>query len=316
MTSSLRAAAEEYLAIRQSLGVQLREPASLLRRFVAFVDHAGRDVITRDLAGQWAMESPHVQPATWAARLGIVRRFAIWRQAGDPRTEIPPPGLLPHRVRRPPPHVYTDAEIRRLLTAARALPSTRGLRGLTYATLFALLAATGLRVSEALHLDDGDVARDIGLLTIRRTKFGKSRIVPVHPSTSDALQTYAEARDQCVPYRASAAFFVSEYGTRLTADNTRHTFALVSRQIGLRSPTRGRRHGRGPRLHDLRHRFAASTLIAWYHAGRDVERELPKLATYLGHVHVADTYWYLEAVPELLQLAAARLGSTTAEGAP
>lgn len=310
----LGAAVEEYLAIRQGLGVRLRVPAGLLRRFVAFVDRAGSEVITRDLALQWAMTAREVQPATWAWRLSIVRRFAIWRRATDLRTQIPPPGLLPHRFRRPHPHVYTDAEIRGLLTAARALPSARGLRGRTYATLFGLLAATGVRVSEALHLDDADVALATGLLTIRRTKFGKSRIVPVHRSTSDALREYADARGQLVPHRCTPAFFVSERGTRLSDDNTRHTFARVSHQIGLRTPTPGRRHGHGPRLHDMRHRFAASTLIAWYRAGRDVERALPTLATYLGHVHVADTYWYLEAVPELLQLAAARVSGAAEEG--
>ncbi|MGH7553264.1 MAG: tyrosine-type recombinase/integrase [Longimicrobiales bacterium] len=312
--TALVGALEEYLAIRQGLGARLRVPAGLLRRFVAFVDRAGSEVITRELAVQWAMAAREAQPATWAWRLGIVRRFAIWRQATDPRTEVPPPGLLPQRVRRPRPHVYTDAEIRSLLAAARALPSAGGLRGLTYVTLFGLLAATGLRVSEALQLDDADVALDTHLLTIRRTKFGKSRIVPVHRSTTEALWQYAEARDQRVPHRGTHAFFVSERGTRLTDDNTRHTFALVSRQIGLRTPTPGRRHGHGPRLHDMRHRFAVSTLIAWYRAGRDVERELPMLATYLGHVHVADTYWYLEAVPELLHLAAARLSAAAEEG--
>jgi integrase len=210
--------------------------------------------------------------------------------------------------------VYTDGEIRALLTAARALPSPRGLRALTYVTLFGLLAATGLRVSEALMLDDGDVALDRDHLTIRRTKFGKSRIVPVHRSTTEALMRYADARARLLPKRPTRAFFVSERGTRLAGDNTRHTFVLVSRWAGLRASTTGCRHGHGPRLHDMRHRFAASTLVAWYRAGRDVERELPKLATYLGHVHVHDTYWYLEAVPELLHLAAARVTGAPEEG--
>jgi integrase len=226
---------------------------------------------------------------------------------------VPPSGLLPHRFRRPRPHLYTDEEIRALLTAARALPSPLGLRGLIYATLFGLLAATGLRVSEALMLDEADVGLDHDLLTIRRTKFGKSRIVPVHRSTTEALMRYAEGRDRLLPTRLTPAFFVSERGTRLAGDNTRHTFVLVSRRGGLRAPTPGCRHGHGPRLHDMRHRFAAATLVAWYRAGKEVERELPQLATYLGHVHVNETYWYLEAVPELLQLAAARVAGVTTE---
>lgn len=314
--TALSGALEEYLAIRQGLGVCLRVTAGLLRRFVAFVDRAGSEVSTKDLALQWAMPSGKVQAATWAWRLGMVRRFAAWRQTTDRRTEVPAQGLLPHRYRRQPPYLYTDAEISRILTATHALPSARGLRGLTYATLFALLAVTGLRLSEALNLDGHDVELDTDLITLRRTKFGKSRIVPVHPSTTAALNRYAEARDYLLPRLRTPAFFVSERGTRLTDGNTRHTFALVCRRIGLRAPTPGRRHGRGPRLHDMRHRFAAGTLIAWYRAGRDVERDLPKLATYLGHVHVNDTYWYLEAVPELLQLAAARVATALGENLP
>ena len=312
--TSLTTALDEYLGVRQGLGVRIRVPAGLLRGFVAFLTRAGQEVITRELAMQWAMAPQHAQPATWAWRLGIVRQFARWRQATDPRTEVPPVGLLPHRFRRPRPHLYTEAEIRALLVAAHTLASARGLRGLTYATLFGLVAVTGVRISEALALDDADVALDHDLLTIRRTKFGKSRIVPVHRSTTDALRQYADARDRLLHRRPTSAFFVSERGTRLRGDNTRHTFVLVSRRAGLRALTTGTRHGHGPRLHDMRHRFAASTLVAWYRAGKDVERELPKLATYLGHVHVNDTYWYLEAVPELLQLATARGAGASEEG--
>lgn len=311
----LYGALDEYVALRRSLGIRIRAAAGLLRRFVAFVDQAGSDVITIDLARQWAMQSNVVQPSTWTWRLGMVRAFATWWRAADSRTEVPPPGLLRHRYQRKPPYIYTEAEITAILTAAHALHSPHGLRGLTYTTLFALLAVTGLRVSEGLHLDRQDVDLQTSLLTIRRTKFGKSRLVPIHASTADALSQYAAARDRSVPRLHTSAFFVSERGTRLTGDSVRHAFALVGRRIGLRTPPPGHRHGRGPRLHDLRHRFAATTLIAWYRAGRDVERELPKLATYLGHVHVNDTYWYLQAVPELLQLAAARLETALAEEA-
>lgn len=310
--TALAAALDEYLGMCQGLGLRLRVPAGLLHQFVAFLERERAEVITRELALRWAMAPRQVQPATWAWRLGIVRRFARWRSATDPRTEVPPAGLLPHRFRRPRPYLYTEADLRALMQAAHALPSPHRLRGRTYATLFGLLAATGLRVSEALALDDSDVALDGALLTIRRTKFGKSRLVPIHPSTAHALGDYAACRDRVVPRRVTPAFFVSERGTRLLADNTRHTFVVVSRQAGLRAPTAAR-HGRGPRLHDMRHRFAASTLLAWYRAGKDVDRELPKLATYLGHVHVNETYWYLEAVPELLQLAAGRLTDAAEE---
>lgn len=170
-----------------------------------------------------------------------------------------------------------------------------------------------MRLSEGLHLDRHDVVLETGLITIRRPRFGKSRLVPVHASTTDALTCYAEARDRLLPRLHTPAFFVSERRARLTDCNTRHTFAHICRRIGLRAPTPGRRHGHGPRLHDMRHRFAARTLITWYRAGLDVEREIHKLATYLGHVHVNDTYWNLEAVPELLQLAATRVGTPAEE---
>jgi integrase len=164
-----------------------------------------------------------------------------------------------------------------------------------------------MRVSEALALDCRDVNLEAGILTVRRSKFGKARLVPVHPSTRDALSSYAEHRDLLGPVPFAHSFFLSEQGARITGCIARYTFAKVSRQIGLRPPAGGHRHGRGPRLHDMRHRFAVCTLLDWYRAGLNVERELPKLSTYLGHVHVNDTYWYIEAVPELLRLAAGRV---------
>lgn len=279
----------EYLTLRRSLGFTLRLPASLLRSLVAFVERSGSPCITTALALQWATQPTGVQPSTWAWRLGIARRFAAWRHATDARTEVPPDGLLPHRYRRKPPQLYGDREIECLVKTAGALPSSTGLRGPTYATLFGLLAVTGMRVSEGLHLDRADVDLDQGVLVIRRTKFGKSRLVPVHRTTQDALRAYADTRDRIVPPLVTPAFFVSERRTRITEWSARYTFAVVSRTVGLRPPTRHHRHGHGPRLHDMRHRFAARTLINWYRAAVDVEREIPKLATYLGHVHTNDT---------------------------
>lgn len=261
--------------------------------------------ITTDLAIRWTRESRRVQPATLAARLGVVRRFAVWLSATDRRTEVPPVGLLPHRYHRRRPYIYSNAEIDKLVQAASRLPSPRGLNGHTYSTIIALLSATGMRVSEATALDREDVNLEEGILTIRRTKFGKSRLLPLHDSARRALIDYARRRERVVRWPATAAFFLSEYGSRVTNGTARCNFAKVSCEIGLRSP--GRRHGHGPRLHDLRHRFAVRTLVDWYRRGINVERELPKLATYLGHTHVNDTYWYIEAVPELLELATQRL---------
>lgn len=301
----LKRALKDYLRIRRSLGFRLREPEGLLRNFVAFLQAEGAAYITRELALRWATYPATAQPATWAGHLGMVRRFAIWHSAIDPRTEIPAVGLLPHRYRRKPPHIYSDEEIEKLLRRTQQLPSPKGLRALTYTTLFGLLVATGMRVNEALGLNRPNVDLKLGILHIQRAKFGKSRYIPVHPSTVEALKKYAQTRDRLFPAPLTPTFFISERGRRITDCMARYTFAKVSQQLGLRVLAKG--HGRGPRLQDMRHRFAARTLIHWYRSGLDVERELPKLSTYLGHVHVNDTYWYLQAVPELLQLATDRL---------
>jgi integrase/recombinase XerD len=307
--STLRQAAEQYLQLRRDLGYKLRETGRRLEDFVAFAEREGASHVTTDLALRWAQQPAGVQPATWASRLQVVRRFALWLSAADRRTEVPPAGLLPGRYVRRRPYIYSDAEIADLVRAAGRLASAAGLKGRTYATIFGLLAVTGMRVSEVLALDREDVDLGEGVLRIRRTKFGKSRLVAVHDSTREALSDYARERDRVVHRPATAAFFLSEGGDRVTGWAARYNFAKVSREIGLRAPARGRRHGRGPRLHDMRHRFAVCTLLRWYRSGLDVEREIPKLATYLGHVHVNETYWYLEAVPELLGLAARRLES-------
>jgi integrase/recombinase XerD len=301
----LEQALNDYLRIRRSLGYRLREPEGLLRNFIAFLQAERVSYITRQVALRWATQPAKAQPATWAGRLGIIRRFAIWHSATEPRTEIPPAGLLPHRYRRKPPHIYSDEEIEIVLRESQQLPSPNGLRARTYTTLFGLLVATGMRVNEALGLNRVDVDLERGILYIRRTKFGKSRYVPVHASTLAALKKYAEVRDRVFPAPLIPAFFISEKSSRITEWMARYTFAKLSQRVGLRASAKG--HGHGPRLQDMRHRFAARTLIHWYRAGLDVERELPKLSTYLGHVHVNDTYWYLEAVPELLQLATDRL---------
>jgi integrase/recombinase XerD len=296
----------DYLRIRRSLGFQLRKVERCLRNFVAFLQVEGASYITTELALRWTTtQFAKVLPSTRAERLGMVRRFAGWHSATEPRTEIPPAELLPHRYRRKPPHIYSDEEIERLLRQAQQLPSPKGLRARTITTFFGLLAVTGMRVSEALGLDRLDVDLDRGIIHIRRGKWGKSRCMPVHPSTVVALKKYAEARDRLFPASATPAFFLSERGCRMTGGTARYSFAKLSQQLGLRVPTKG--SGRGPRLHDVRHRFAACTLIHWYRARLDVERELPKLSTYLGHANVNNTYWYLEAVPELLQLATDRL---------
>ena len=311
--SPLHAALDEYLATRRALGHKLRLSGRLLQRFVVFADSSGATYITTEIAIAWAMQPVQVQPAQWANRLAMVRRFARYCSAIDPRTIIPPPDLLPHRYRRPPsPYIYRDEDIPRLIDAAKQLPSIVGLRPQTFATLFGLYAATGMRCSEPLRLNRGDADLVNGVLTVRETKFGKSRYVPLHPSAQHALQAYAARRDQLFPNPISPSFFLSERGTRLTEWTVRWTFIKLSRQIGLR----GGEDSRGPRLHDLRHRLAVTTLLHWYRDGVDVERHLPELATYLGHAHITDTSWYLMATPELLRQALLRVEQSLPDADP
>lgn len=298
--SSLRKAADRYLRMRRGFGFALYEPGLLLNQFIRFAEQQGAAFITQELALRWAVQPQGCSPAHWSKRLGVVRQFARHHAATDPRTEIPPPDVIPGRYRRKPPYVYNEQEILMLLKAAQGLLSPTGLRALTYATLFGLLAVTGMRVGEAVYLDRADVNLAEGVLTLRHTKHGRPRWIPILPSTQTALQSYASRRDRIGLRPQTPRFFVGENQKRLTVNVVEWTFRQLSHQIGLRKP--GKRHG--PRIHDLRHTFAVRTLRNWYRSGRDVERHLPQLATYLGHVHVSDTYWYLTGTPELLQWAA------------
>lgn len=303
--SALRDSLESYLELRRALGTRLVEPGMALSAFVNFLEAEGIDRITTESAVRWARRPEWAQPATWARKLTAVRGFAAWLSAGDGRTEVPPYGALVERHRRKHPHIYTAQEIRRLMWHARRLQSRTGLRARTYTTLIGLLASTGLRSGEAFALDIGDVDLHAGTLAVRNSKFGKSRLVPVSPTTARALARYSHFRDSAAPQRETQAFFVAEGGKRLTGNAARRTFACLGARIGLR-PSVLRRSGRGPRLHDMRHSFATAKLIEWYGAGLEVDREISKLTTYLGHSEVANTYWYIEAVPELLQLATER----------
>jgi len=303
MTPLLKAI-EDYLSLRRRLGYKLKDPGTYLHDFVSFLERQGVDYVTTEMALRWAMQPANAQPAHWAARLRAVRLFAQHYCASDPRTEVPPLGLLPHRPRRKQPYIYSATEIRRLMAAARRLsPSTTGLRPWTYSTLLGLLAVTGLRVGEALRLDRDDCDLTQGVLTIRHTKFNKTRVIPVHLTTQQTLRDYARRRDRIHSTPTTPSFFVSERGTRVEHSCVSRTFYKLSRKVGLRGPT----DHHGPRLHDLRHAFAVRTVLRWYREGVDVEPRMPVLSTYLGHGHVSDTYWYLSSVPELLRLAASRL---------
>ncbi len=297
---SLSRSVEEYLALRRALGFKLRHETWFLPDFVAFLAVHRSSVITTELAARWAQEPLGTSPRWWAKRLRAVRCFARHHRAFDPRTEVPPPDLIPYREQRRTPHIYTGDEIAALMREAGAL---RGpLRSVTYATLIGLLAATGMRVGEAIALDDTDVDWARSLLTVRHAKFQKSRLVPVHASTLAALRAYVARRDQLLHRRRSPSLLVSGVGARVHHQNFQLVFLRLVRVAGLDTGP-----GRRPRIHDLRHTFAMRTLRDWYRSGLDAERRLPALSTYLGHVSPTCTYWYLTATPELLALAGKRL---------
>ncbi|MGA9670663.1 MAG: tyrosine-type recombinase/integrase [Terracidiphilus sp.] len=305
--NTLRDAVRSYLDMRRGLGFKLREAGTALTDFVTFLEHHHASYITQALALAWAQQPSHTQPAHWAQRLSFVRGFARFRSATDPRTQIPSQGLLPFQPKRARPFLYSDDNIQNLLRAALQMECRyeRGkLRPWAYYCLFGLLSVSGLRLGEACNLEFQDVDLKTAVLTIRGAKFGKDRLVPLHRSTCAVLAKYIAKRQRHWKGRAVSSYlFVSSWGNHLDTGDVHRTFYMLSKQIGLRGPT----DKHGPRIHDLRHRFATMTLLRWYRAGKDVEQRLPFLSAYLGHVHVSDTYWYLSAWPELMQQAMSRL---------
>jgi integrase len=299
MIPHLLRSAQEYLALRRALGFKLHRETWLLPDFVSFLTAHGSAFITTDLAVQWA-QLPAGASARWCAkRLEVIRCFARHQRAFDPRTEIPAPDLIPYRANRRHPYLYTQAEIAALMREARGLRPA--VMATTYETLIGLLATTGMRVGEALALDDGDVDWHRSLLEVRHAKFQKSRLVPLHASTLAALRGYVARRDRlCV--RLGPWLFTSTVGTRVIHQRLLQVFRRLVGRAAIGSGRAIR-----PRLHDFRHAFAVRTIRDWYRSGTDVERRLFSLSTYLGHVSPTSTYWYLTATPELLALAGKRL---------
>lgn len=298
--TALRQALDDYLTIRRHLGFKLEVDGRLLDRFVAFVDESGEGRVTTELALAWAKQPTGVNPHRFTQRLGIVRRFARYLATLDPDTEIPSGDLLPAPQHRVAPYIYSPGEIEALITAAGRLSPP--VRAATIGTVIGLLAATGMRVGEVLALNDSDVDLDSGVITALG-KWGKQREIPVHPSTVTALREYQRTRDRYRPVRPTASVFITSYGQRLTKGAFGFSFRGLIATIGLEGAGERDR----PRPHDLRHAFAVRTLINWHRDGVDIRRQLPWLSTYLGHVSPADTFWYLEGVPELLSLAACDL---------
>ena len=259
---------DDYLSLRRSLGYDLSFSGRVLRGFTAFADREGTDHITVDLFLRWKKAFGKASNNTWSARLGMVRGFAGWLQCQDARTEVPPSGLIPGKLRRTRPYIYSDAEVAAIVARAAKLPSRYGLRGWTYSTVFGLIAVTGLRISEAIGLDDADIDLDEGVVTVKRGKNGRARFVPIAPSTVDRLWAYRAERIRLLG-AAPGPFFRLDNGQCPSDCITRYTFAIVSQDLGLREAQRFCKHGRGPRIHDLRHTFAVRAIMGWYRKGLD-----------------------------------------------
>jgi integrase len=311
--TSLQARVERYLVERGRLGFDLRGPTNVLRNFARHVQAVGhRGPLTVEVMTDWARRDSHgsSDPHTWARRLNSLRSFMRWMQQFEPRTEVPDDAIFGRLPRRLAPHIYSEPEIVDLLAAARRLGPTPSLRGVVFETLFGLIACTGLRISEALALRNFDVDLKHGMLTIRRTKFAKSRYVPMHQSTVETLRRYRWMRDLSgEPAQEDASFFVGTRSRRrgrpLSNRQAHRVFAELRQQLGWHN--RGTHHA--PRIHDLRHTFVVRRILLWQQKGVDIDQAMLSLSTYVGHAMVTNTYWYLSAVPELMALAAGRFES-------
>jgi len=301
MSANFEDQVKNYLELRRGLGCRLEGQGKILLDFGRFLDqHGHRGPITTELALHWAEAPCSKDPDRTAQRVGTIRGFLRHRAGFEPETEIPPPQLLGCGIRRKSPHIYTQTELQELLGACSSLTPQNGLRPHTYKTLFSLLVSTGLRISEALQLETHDVDLETGVLTVRDSKFGKTRLVPLHATALAPLRQYAHHRDEMTP--AALAFFRTEYHDRLPYHAVKYTFVRMRNHLGWTEAGRVRL----PRIQDMRHTFAVECLLRWYREGIHPDRKIAHLATYLGHTEVRDTYWYLSAVPELTALAAER----------
>ena len=297
--NALEALVADYLQVRRALGYKLVQPERLLTQYCRYLDQSGQTAVTVENVLAWAME-PNGATSWHASRLMVLRSFARWAHTFDPNIQVPPREILPFRSPRAVPFIYTAEQIQSLLEQVDEIQSP--MIAATYRTLIGLLAATGLRVSEAINLNRMDL--ESGVLTIADTKFGKTRLVPLHPSVQDALAGYAKTRDRLLGSVATDALLVSTARTRLIYQNVHRRFHCLVAQAGIEPKSERCR----PRIHDLRHMFAVTTMIDAYRNGDNPAEVLPVLSTYLGHASPASTYWYLEAVPELLGEAALRVG--------
>jgi integrase len=303
MTGHFNGLVEEYLAMRRSLGYQLIGQGRYLHNFANFLDRAEHEgPILLTLSVEWASSTSSPDPRNPARRLMVVRDFLRHLAARDGATEVPAPGLLGPTTHRTPPHIYCDDEIAELLREAARLSPHEGLRPHSYVTLFSLLACTGLRISEALALRRDDVDLVNGVITVRSGKNGRSRLVPLHPSSLEPLRAYAERCEASGSSMGSDAFFRSDHCDHLAYAAVHSTFKRLRERLGWTAQGRVR----APRIHDLRHQMVVRRVLLWHTEGVDVDVNMAALATYLGHVLVADLYWYFSATPELMNVVAER----------
>jgi integrase/recombinase XerD len=298
----LSKAVQGYLTMRYQLGYKLERATYVLNGFATYAKQKKVSHITTKVALEYATQNHNAAPPSWASRLGIIRRFALYMRLLDPLTEVPPPNLLPYSYRRRSPYIYSDSDILKILKSCNILLN-HPLDAKTYYTLLGLIAVTGLRPGEALNLKSDSVDMTLGIITIRDSKFRKTRKVPVHKSTIKKLQEYVKYRDQYFKKKTSTYFFVNKRGYGLQARTVRQIFNKICIHAGLMNK---RKHVR-PRLMGLRHTFAVKTLENCYLDGLNAEIVMPILSTYLGHENPIHTYWYLSATPELFGLMNARL---------
>jgi integrase len=301
---AMTARVEEFIALRRGLGYRSPTQERSLRAFGRHLDHEGHQgPIPLESSLNWATSTASIDPCNPARRLTMVRGFLRHLAAMDGATEVPDPGSLGSTGHRKPPHIYSEAEIGDLLQAAAGLAPAEGLRPHCYVALFGLIACTGLRISEALALKVGDVDLNEAVLTVRAGKRGRTRLVPLHPSAVPALADYAAEREQRHgPPDAGEAFFRTDRSHQISDSAAHHAFSVLRRQLAWTATGRTR----APRVHDLRHTMVVRRIQTWHAEGVNVDANIAVLATYLGHVEVRDLYWYLSAVPELMDIVATR----------
>lgn len=295
--NKLNQAVREYLTVRRQLGFSLRNVEVVLNSFVSFLKMKNADHITTQLALEFVTANPKASSSWQAKKLGVIRRFALYLHTFDTRTEIPSTELLPFSYHRRPPYIYTDRDIVNLLGIFQKNMTRGSIAVQTYYTLFGLIAVTGMRTGETLTLKGNSVDLKEGIITIYESKCRKSRKLPIHRSTIEALKHYCRCRNKYLGNKTSEYFFVNDHGSKLDAIHVRTSFKKACIKAGI-----GKEAKFCPRITDLRHYYSIKTLVNCYKNKINPETVIPILSMYLGHENPKYTYWYLTATEELMAL--------------